>query len=123
MVEWVTLPFFSFLFFFKASVLSTCISMHKLFFHTLAHQEPTPFGVSIVQPKFSPPLSDLSPFFQRHYVKGASDIFMAYGRLLAEITLVLPNQVSRNISTLFHSVCLISFFSLLCFVFVFSFGR
>ena len=27
-------------------------------------------------------------------MKGTSDIFIAYGRLLAEITLVLPNQVS-----------------------------
>ena len=81
--------------------------MHELFFHTLAHQEPTPFGVSILQPKFSPPLSDLSPFFQRHYVKGASDIFMAYGRLLAEITLVLPNQVSRNMLSNFVPFCLL----------------
>ena len=56
-------------------------------------QEPNPFAGAVLQPKFSPPLADLSPFFQRHYAKSTSDIFIAYGRFLAEIILVLPNQV------------------------------
>ena len=45
---------------------------------------------------FVNPLADLSPFFQKQYVKGhSSDVFVAYGRLLAEILLVLPCQVSQ----------------------------
>ena len=44
---------------------------------------------------FTNPLDDLSPFFQKQYVKGhANDVFSAYGRLMAEILLVLPCQVS-----------------------------
>ena len=36
----------------------------------------------------------MSPFFQKQYIKANStDIFAAYGRLLAEILLVLPCQV------------------------------
>ena len=43
---------------------------------------------------FINPLEDLAPFFQKHYVKGhAMDVFSAYGRLMAEILLVLPCQV------------------------------
>ena len=38
---------------------------------------------------------DLSPFFQRQYVKGhGDDIFGPYHRLWAEIVLFLPCQVS-----------------------------
>ena len=46
---------------------------------------------------FANPLDDLSPFFQKQYVKGhASDIFSAYGRLMTEILLVLPCQVGAE---------------------------
>jgi E3 ubiquitin-protein ligase UBR4 len=58
-------------------------------------EEPTPLVGAVLHPKFNPPLTDLSPFFQRHYVKGTTDIFIAYGRLLSEITLVLPNQLRK----------------------------
>lgn len=57
-------------------------------------QEPPPLTPSILRPQFTHPLTDMSPFFQKQYVKGHSgDIFTAYGRLLAEIVLVLPCQV------------------------------
>ncbi len=43
---------------------------------------------------FAHPLDDLSPFFQKQYVKGHSaDVFSSYNRLVAEILLVLPCQV------------------------------
>ena len=56
---------------------------------------PPPQETSATETQFINPLDDLSPFFQRQYIKGhSSDIFMAYGQLLAELLLVLPCQVS-----------------------------
>ena len=61
--------------------------------HTHTLQE-TPVPGSILNPPFVNPLDDMSPFFQKQSVKAhANDVFAAYGRLLADICLVLPYQV------------------------------
>ena len=64
--------------------------------HTTHITQETPVPGSKLKPPFVNPLDDMSPFFQKQYVKGhANDVFAAYGRLLAEICLVLPCQVRQ----------------------------
>jgi len=64
--------------------------------HCLEVVEETPVPGSKLKPPFVNPLDDMSPFFQKQYVKGhANDVFAAYGRLLAEICLVLPCQLRK----------------------------
>ena len=73
----------------------TCTHTHAhAHAHAHTHAQETPVPGSILNPPFVNPLDDMSPFFQKQSVKGhANDVFAAYGRLLADICLVLPYQV------------------------------
>ncbi len=44
---------------------------------------------------FTHPLDDLNPFFDKQFTKNNTDVFSSYGRLLAEILLVLPCQLKK----------------------------
>ena len=71
--------------------LSKVFQIHT---HAYTHTQDTPAVRSLSQTPFTRPLEDMSPFFQKQYIRANStDIFAAYGRLLAEILLVLPCQV------------------------------
>ena len=70
-----------------------------LVYHTFSNgfslQEPLSLPGALLKAHVTSTPGDLSPFFQRQYVKGHSDdIFEPYHRLWAEIVLFLPCQVS-----------------------------
>ena len=78
----------------------TCTNIHTLT-HTLTHpltQDSSTLG-STSRPLFTHPLEDMSPFFQKQFTKVNTDVFSSYGRLLAEILLVLPCQLKKASET------------------------
>ncbi|CAH1119052.1 unnamed protein product [Phaedon cochleariae] len=103
----------------KAGIIEYCNKLLQSllsYWRNLAEENSNSVTGNLLKEHLSHPPPDMTPFFQRQFVKDNQDVFYTYPQLLTEIALRLPYQVHRH-SEISESIAIafdVSWYNLLC---------
>ncbi|CAH1990557.1 unnamed protein product [Acanthoscelides obtectus] len=104
----------------KAGIINYCnkllVALHSYWRNLPEEESSTGVSGNLLKEHPAHPPPDMTPFFQRQYVKDNQDVFLTYPQLLTEIALRLPYQVHRHseVSESISKAFDVSWYNLLC---------